>query len=572
MTISAGETLLTRVPSARIFWVLWILVTAWLLACAVVVSGEYADGYLTIANSRYLFSDSPSYYLHRGPLAAAVLWPVEALVDVFDIGPFDVKPYHFYSAILHSFYLLGVWLVLRRIGGSALARVIAFATAITTVTFYCYAPYLSHDILPGLLFILMILVADRWLKTARWLDAVLLVITGAAVVLIKQTFALFWVVIVGYAALAWLLRWDQQRVDWRKFSLLLGFATLSAALTWLAYAWFAGGYWSFVPWYMRPWEIMVTVNEAFGSDAELAFPADLYLRNLHNLGVLAMLLVIPGVVLALRGKSARLRMIAVCWLMSAIAIQMVAFREVRYLLFLAPLTATLIVPVIEWAIRQRSTLTAVVLILMVDQVRGLSVAADQLTASGSANPVRFFAAAGTDGRVVASRSLSFIHDARSPLQRDSYHGIYHVSARVIFELQEGKTEVHELTDTRELGMAGLQPGDRVYLANIEIRRFKPYTEDNSPSKLAEYLAIAGRAAPFTLRRQDKGYVVDGYEGSYVMLVPDPGAGLVAPLLSTSGFDTGDLEKLYGSMAGRDSLDVIGIVVDAACQGDSCQYR
>jgi len=335
-----------HVPSARIFWVLWIVVTAWLLACAFLVNGEYGDGYMTIANSRYFFGDNPSYYLHRGPLAAIMLWPVETLVELFDVGPFEVTPYHLYSAVLHSVYLLGCWWALRSMEASPMARILAFATAVTTVVFYCFSPYLSHDILPGLLFLLMIYIANRWLSEGSRVDALLLVIIGAAVVLIKQTYALFWVVIVVYGAIAMLFRWDDGRVDWRKLGGLLSLATLSAGLAWVSYAWFSAEQWAQVPWYIRPWEMAVAVSEQFGRNADMVFPADLYVRNLHNLGVLAMLLVIPGVILALRGRDARLRMIAICWLMSAIAIQFVTFKEVRYVLFLAPLTAVLIVPVI----------------------------------------------------------------------------------------------------------------------------------------------------------------------------------------------------------------------------------
>lgn len=560
------------VPPTRIFWVLWFFVTAWLLACALLVSGEYGDGYQTIANSRYLFGDNPSYYFHRGPLAAIMLWPAEVIVGLFDIGPFEVTPYHLYSTVLHSIYLLGCWWAIGKTGASPLARIIAFATAVTTVVFYSYAPYLSHDILPGLLFLLMIFIADRWLSAGSRGDAVLLVILGAAVVLFKQTYALFWVVIVAYGALALLLGWDDRRVDWRKFGLLLGLAALSAGLTWMGYAWFAAAQWGHIPWYFRPWELAIAVSETFSKNAEMFFPADLYLRNLHNYGVLAMLLVIPGAILALRGKSARMRMIAICWLMSAIAIQFVTFKEVRYVLFLAPLTAVLIVPAIEWAIKQRVLLIAMLLFLAVDQFRGLSTAARQLTATGTMDPVRFFESAGTEGRVVASKILSFVYDSRSPLQRDSYHGIYHIGSRLIFELQQGKTEVQEVVDTGELGMANLQPGDRVYVANSEIRRITPYTDDNSPRPLPEYMAIAGRAAALTLSRQGTGFVVDEHENSYVMLVADPEAGPVTPLISASIFEGDQLEALYGSVQDKDSFEVTGIILDAVCQADSCQYR
>ena len=568
----AGDTHVIHVPSERIFWILWIVVTAWLLACAFLVTGEYPDGYQTIVNSRYLFSDSPAYYVHRGPLAAIALWPVEILVDLFDVGALEVTPYHVYSAALHSIYLLGCWWALQRTGASPLARILAFAAAILTVVFYAYAPYLSHDILPGLLFLLMIYLANRWLSVGSRRDAVLLVVIGAAVVLIKQTYALFWVSIVAYAALALMFRWDNARVSWRSFLLLLSFAVISATLTWLSYAWFSAAEWGHVAWYLRPYEIAVGVSEVFNKNAHMVFPADLYLRNLHNYGLVAVLLVIPGIIVALRSTDSRLRMTAICWLISAIAIQFVTFKEVRYLLFLAPLTAVLVVPVIDWSVRQRIPLLALVLVLAVDQVRGLSVAAGQLAASGTIDPQRFFASAGTGERVVASKAIAFVYDARSPLQRDTYHGIYDLGARLYFLLHEGKVEVQEIADTGELGIAKLKPGDRVYVVTTEVRRLLPYTEDNTPNMLAEYTAIAGRADELTLRRRGDGYVIDEHEDSYVMLVPDSEEEKITPLLAVSEIAADQLEPVYGSLQGKDSLDVTGIIIDAMCRADSCQYR
>jgi hypothetical protein len=453
-----------------------------------------------------------------------------------------------------------------------MARILAFATAVTTVVFYGFSPYVSHDILPGLLFLLMIYIANRWLSEGSRVDALLLVIIGAAVVLIKQTYALFWIVIVVYGAMAMLLRWDDRRVDWRKFALLLGLAALSGVLTWLGYTWFMAEQWAHIPWYLRPLALASAVSHIYTENADRVFPADLYLRNLHNLGILAMLLVIPGVVMALRGRSARLRMIAVCWVLSAVAIQLVTFKEVRYVLFLAPLTAVLIAPVIEWAMKQRVLLIAMVLVVAVDQVRGFSVAAKQVAATATIDPVRFFQSAGTEGRIVASELVSFVYDAKSPLQRDSYHGIYHISARVIFGLQESETQVYELTDTRELGMADLQPGDRVYVANSPVRRYAPYTKDNTPHMLPEYIAVAGRAAKLTLRRLGDEYVVEGHENTHVMLVSDPEIGPAVPLLSTSTFEVDDLEAIYGSLQDKDRFEVTGVIVDAICRADQCKYR
>ncbi|MBT8099919.1 MAG: hypothetical protein KJO82_09220, partial [Gammaproteobacteria bacterium] len=571
MTLSTSDVPISHVPAARIFRALWFFITLWLLACAFLVTGEYADGYQTIVNARYLFGDAPIYYVNRGPLAAIVLWPIEVLVDWFDVGPFQVTPYHLYSAVLHSVYLLGCWWALSKVGDSLLARLIAIATAVTTVAFYCYAPYLSHDILPGLLFLLMIFIAHRWLSNQSGRDAALLVIIGAVVVLIKQTYALFWFSIVAYGVIALLFRWDD-RIDWRKLALLLSLAALSAGLTWVGYAWFAGGQWQEVPWYLRPWELAVAVSDTFGDNAELVFPADLYLRNLHNFGVLAMLLLIPGLVFALRGMDSRLRMVAVCWLLSAIVMQFLTFKEVRYMLFLAPLTAVLIVPAIHRAMNRRLFLLAILFLVIVDQGRGLTMAARQLSTAAAVDPVRFFESAGTEGRIVASKTIAFVYHATSPLRRDTYHGIYHAGARLQFALQEGKVEVQSVADTRELGMARIEPGNRVYLANVEIRRFSPYLPDNTPGMLPEYIAVAGRAATFRMLRRGDDYVVDGLENASVMLIPKPEAGQIAPLLSDSAFNADQLQKLYGDIRNQDSFAVTGIIIDAICQANTCQYR
>ena len=49
---------------------------------------------------------------------------------------------------------------------------LAFGAAILTVIFYAYAPYLSHDLLPGLLFAVMIFLAHRWIDSGGMREAV----------------------------------------------------------------------------------------------------------------------------------------------------------------------------------------------------------------------------------------------------------------------------------------------------------------------------------------------------------------------------------------------------------------
>ena len=73
------STLINSHRSERWFLLLWLTICVWLLICAFVVQGEYGDGYQTIVNARFLFGDSPNYYVQRGPLPAIALWPAEAI-------------------------------------------------------------------------------------------------------------------------------------------------------------------------------------------------------------------------------------------------------------------------------------------------------------------------------------------------------------------------------------------------------------------------------------------------------------------------------------------------------------
>ena len=340
----------TNAVDDRWFLFGWMLISFWLLACALLVAGEYSDGYQTIANARYFFGENPDYYVHRGPLAALVLWPVEFVASFLSLHALDVRPYHLYSGLLHSAYLLGCWLLLKRSGQTFVPRLIAFATAILSVVFFAYAPYVSHDIIPGLLFLILTFLCNRWIRDPNARIALLLLLLGSAVTLIKQSYAIFWVALCIYTAFAFLLKWDDGRVSARKMLLLFAIAGLSGVLSWVGYGWFTAAEISGVSLLERPLVLINSVSAQYADEAGLAtlFPQDLYIRNIHNYGIATALLVLPGLVLAFRGQDARLRMVAVCWLISVAMLQIVSFKEVRYLAFLAPLSAMLIVPVIQW--------------------------------------------------------------------------------------------------------------------------------------------------------------------------------------------------------------------------------
>jgi len=563
---------LTDHQGERWFLVAWLILSLWLAVCAFLVGGEYGDGYQTIVNSRYFFADSPAYFVQRGPLAAVVLWPVELIVQALGLNPLDVRPYHFLSGLLHSAYLFGCWVMLRRAPGSIVTRLLAFATAILTVVFYAYAPYLSHDLLPGLLFLVMIFLAHRWLERQQLGDAIMLILIGAFVTLVKQTYALFWITIVAFAFLSLVLKSDDGRITLRRWLTLTSFAAASAVISWLGYAWFIGGELPDEPFLLRPIKLAAAIGEQYKEDPGNIFPATIYLRNLHNYGIAAMLLILPGVVAAFRGIDSRMRMIAFCWLASAVIIQLIGFREVRYLAFLAPLSAMLIVPVAAWLLRQKAALVILIGLLLVDQVRGLTMAAKQITTAPQSDVTRFISAPQNDGAFFVSYILSFVYDATSPLWRDRYHGTYHLTPLLLHRLYEGEIHIASSNDMRELAMAGIMPGDRVYVANDQMIRRPPWTEDNSPVNIEDFIQVAGDAATIRLELTNGQYERVDNDGSYIMFLPSAEVGQQMPIISQGVVAAESAASLFGEISDRQELEVIGVIVRALCQSDTCSYR
>ena len=556
----------------RWFLVALALISAWLLTCAFLIEGEFGDGYATIVNARYFFGDSPGYYVQRGPLAAVVLWPVELIVQALNLNALDVRPYHVFSALLHSAYLYICWMLLRRAPGSGSARLLAFATAILTVVFYCYAPYLSHDLLPGMMFLVMIFIAHRWLEQPRLADSIYLVLLGAAVTLTKQTYAIFWVTIVAFAFVSLLLKADNGRVTVRKWLILTSLAACSAVITWLGYSWFIAAQLPDESILMRPIRLAVGVSEMYKESLAEIFPANLYLLNLPNYGIAAVLMVIPGLVLAFRGSDARMRMIATCWLLSVTVIQITGFREIRYLAFLAPLTAMLIVPVAYYLLHHKNV-TALLLIGLVlfDQARSLTVAAEQITTAPSSNVTRFINAPDGTGNIYASRVLSFLFDPTSPLQGDRYHGIYHLTPILLHTLQEGRTPVAIIENQAELGMVGMQPGDVAYIANFDVVRRPPWQPNNVPVQLEDYVLVAGNVTTVELQSSNGAFEAVDNDGRYLMFIPAPEVGEQEPFISDGALPAETARRLYGELAENEPLEVTVVVIRALCQAGACSY-
>lgn len=342
-----GGPVATRVGLA-FRWVV-ALIGLWLATAIVLVNIDYGDAYSTVANTKYFLGTASDYFWQRGPMMALLLIPGEWLAQQLGLAPLDVRPHHAMMALLHLLYLFGVWRILRNRFGNTSAALLGFVAAIPTVIYFSYAPFISHDILPGLLLLYLLVVTDRFLRVPSWREWLLFIAVSSTMVLVKQTYALApLAVLLGRLTAVAADRLALRR-EWRRFGLLIGAAMVAGILCWVTYAALLSSRFPEVPFLLRPLSLITTIGTAYEGQAELSelFYPWVYLRNASAYGIVAMTLVLPGIALAVGGRDLLARQIAITWLLLVIAMHLTPFKEVRYLAYLAPLSAFLIVPVIE---------------------------------------------------------------------------------------------------------------------------------------------------------------------------------------------------------------------------------
>jgi len=125
---------------------------------------------------------------------------------------------------------------------------------------------------------------------------------------------------------------------------------------------------------------------------------------------------------------------------------------------------------------------------------------------------------------------------------------------------------------RELAMAGIMPGDRVYVANDQMIRRPPWTEDNSPVNIEDFIQVAGDAATIRLELTNGQYERVDNDGSYIMFLPSAEVGQQMPIISQGVVAAESAASLFGEISDRQELEVIGVIVRALCQSDTCSYR
>ena len=406
-------------------------VIAWLGLSAALVDIEYYDGISAICNARYFLGHSPFYFFDRGPLMAVLQMAPEAVKEWLGLGALEFRPHHAVMVSLHAAYLIVVYRLLARHFGHRWFTLVAFVTAITNYVFFSYAPFLSHDIAPGVLLLSMLLWSDEFARAPRVRTWLLLVTAGAAAPLVKQTFGVFWLAVLAAHAVPGVLHLEQRsRTSWRSLQWLAAGAAASAVIAWVVYGLVLAGWAPTMSPWLRPWRNLEYLRHEYDGTGA-TFPLWIYVRNFWAYGRLTTLLLVPGLVLSLRGTPLQRRM-AIAWITAAAAIQAMPLREVRYLAFLAPLSAFVIVPAVRLIGESRPGVAVMAVLLALD-AGGATIEASRIaTPFYRHSELRaLLQPLAEHGRVprpfYANVSMfSFVSPDPSPLAADRYHHIFHV--------------------------------------------------------------------------------------------------------------------------------------------------
>lgn len=494
---------------------LLLLLGIWLAAAAWLVNVEYGDGYSVVVNAGYLLGSADAWFWQRGPLMALLLVPAEWLAQALALAPLDVRPHHALMALLHLVYLAGVWRLLVAFHGRTLATLTGWLAAIPTLLFFSYAPFISHDILPGLLALYLLWISQRFPGQPDAADFVRFLVLSAALVLIKQTYALVPVAILiaRLFALASTRGLDAREV--RAGLSLAAAVVLAGALSWAVYALASAARFPEVGFLLRPLAMIDAVGNNYDGVAELddVFYQWVYLRNLPAYGILAMTLVLPGLAIAWRSGDAASRQLALCWLLLLAAMCWIPYKEVRYLGFLAPLTAALIVPVIALALQRGAFYrAALALVLLVDLARVVPEAVRITDPYYREGVAAFFEplARERDSDVpifFVSGWLSFISPEPRAFAGDAFHRIVEMQIEQVRALHGLPRErVFRLKPEAIPAALQVQPGALFLVQSHILSRYAPDSSASRASLPPEFEQWLARAVDVEFRLQDGRYV------------------------------------------------------------------
>ncbi len=560
------------------FRIVALLIGGWLLAAALLVNVEYGDGYSAVANAEYFLGSSSVYFWQRGPLMSLLLVPGEWIAQWLQLPAMDVRPHHAIMALLHFLYLLGVWRLLTARFSIGAATLLAFVAAVPTLVFFSYAPFISHDILPGLLALYLLVVCNRFARKPSLSTWMLFLGLSLALVLVKQTYAIVpLAVLLGRLVAAVFERqtWGREAV---RIGLLAGAAALAGLASWIVYALLASDRFPDVPFMLRPWSLINRIGMNYEGLAELQdlYYQWLYLRNASAYGTLAMTLVVPGIVLAFWRGDALLRQVAATLLVLLVLMHLTLFKEVRYLAFLAPLVAFVTVPVFAHVLQGPARYRWLLgLVLLVDMAR-IAPEALRIRFPYYQNGITsFFAPLSTSGDpgvpvFFGVGWLSFVSPDRDAYYGDAFHRITEMHVEQVRVLHGWEREkVFRIKLSAVAAAMQRHPESMFLLQNVLLSRAAPYRPGNLAGLPPDFVQTLSRVETVEFVREGDRYVVGQRPEMPRMLVRDSGVDGEMSIVM-DGVEPEVLRHFGGFDGLPDRVSMKVLAVLRLCQLDGCR--
>jgi hypothetical protein len=399
------------------------------------------------------------------------------------------------------------------------AVLLAFVAAIPTFVFLSYAPFVSHDIAPGLLFLGLLLGADAYCSHPRRSLWWALVGIGAAAALIKHSYALFWVIAwivqAVFAATAGKLpaagtgvrsrkhpveksrRASRRKAgsfapDWKESRLLalLGAAAASAGITILVLGWTLGDTYSDSFFLARAFRQAKFL--AFNAGVQtIEQPVWVYLRNLPAYGLLPIVLLPLGAVKSWR-ESRRQRGLVIAWVLAVGAVHLMSLHQVRYMLFVAPITMCLLVPGARLVLANRRMTVGALALLLCGflPIHPYSIAREASrigTEFYRRSEAKWFLEPIREEGVYRSPIyldwglLSFLPPGSSALAGDIYHKLFHLAPHHLIDLFPYDPDEVGHLDIPRLTAMPIWGEETVYIHAARPPQFNPVTWRRGPA-------------------------------------------------------------------------------------------
>lgn len=416
-------TLNSRILKAEVIviggWIFWLWIAVFLVGI------EMYDGWGAISNARSLAGAEGGYYspMRAGPFYSLFFVPFEWIRLALGLDGTDLRPFHFLTAAIHSVYVLGTWLLLRRRFGSSFYLLIVFVSVVTNPMFALWAGFRSTDIFPGLILLAMVLLGQKYLRAEKRLGLFFqLFALGLLAALLKSS----------AGGLVWLscfasVVFSKDR-SFRAIFELVGAAVLGAICFWFVDALVLQLWRDDLPLWRLPLEqIRLLSEDSFIARGDL-YSFSAWFSNIWVFGIAGLVLLLLGGRAAFKG-SVDDRAVLVAWLAFFLLSLTNRAVEIRYLSPLVPLTAWLAMLAIPRLKARKATVIGFLILATLD------ISVSLWTASSYFDP--FFRRGAylplveelknVKGPIRMTGYLSSVLPRYAPIRNDPYHGVAHTS-------------------------------------------------------------------------------------------------------------------------------------------------